>query len=373
MLGKKVYNITNHISDEKAEKIRRKSAKETAEIQAEATKEAARQQYWTAQQQAWAAEEARKAAEAASPEYQQRMAEQDRADREERQKILDNIERYAHSYQQADIKDIEPDSFVRLVQEYLHHSYYFHKEERNSVAKRALDEINLYQVPTDKERLTMFCDALERNMDHLKKAMLGDNGTDSDSEDNNKPGLYKLIIAKTDKAYDECLKNNPRVATEAEQQEIAHVKELEKTDNAEALFSILDIYTQHTEIQKWGSKKGSEFNPVGQVALKAITSFQIPEDKDELETLLQAVNDKKDYLEKLSRENKLLNFGNKLRSKSLYSVLNKKIDTVIKESFKDETDGIIGEYNQNKADKKKKKLIIAAVVILIILLAILFS
>lgn len=353
MFGKKVYNITNHISDEKAEKIRRKSAKETAEIQAEATKEAARQQYWTAQQARWAAEEA-------TPEYQQRMAEEARAERAYKKDKLAEIKALEASYEQSNINDVDPDAFVKLVE--IADANQWQDQDVFLASKNA---IKRFRVPTDGERLSMFCDSLERNGDAIQE--LEEHMHKEDAE-TSIPDLYQTIKDKTNKAYDKFVKDNPRQPTVEEQKVIDNIAELQQSGKSDAILDIVDIYPAHTEVHKWGSVKGSEANPVGKTILDILGKFNAPIEKNSLEEFLNALSQRKDELKKIE-----LHSGGKLNSDNPYKLLVRKADQVIKQYYSDETEGPIGERLAKKAADKKKIIIIAVAIALIILLMLIFS
>ena len=102
-----------------------------------------------------------------------------------KQTIYDEINALARSYFNENIRDIKKDAFVLLIQEYVKRSqaYHWNKdcdrykdfkkdngwEEENEFARMALNHIKSFKVPTEKEKLDMFCRSLEENAEFLKE------------------------------------------------------------------------------------------------------------------------------------------------------------------------------------------------------------
>lgn len=296
-----------------------------------------------------------------------------------KQTIYDEINALARSYFNENIRDIKKDAFVLLIQEYVKRSqaYHWNKdcdrykdfkkdngwEEENEFARMALNHIKSFKVPTEKEKLDMFCRSLEENAEFLKEVC-------SQNDHYLIKDAYINIVKKTDEAYDICMKTYKRPIKENEQSEIQRIKELLNSHHPDALIKIVDIYPKFTEIQKWGSQKGrAEMNPVGQEILSVLNNFKAPTDKDNLTALMKVIIAQKDHLKELSKAHQLLNFKGMLGSNNLYNYLIGKCDEVINEYFKNETEGFIGEHNGKKAQNQKFMIYgVVAVVLLIILL-----
>lgn len=268
------------------------------------------------------------------------------------------------------VTEEKDDSFVELIKEYLKHTQTKKKsddsyEETDWKAQTLLRELKEFKLPTEKSQLDSFGRSLEENASYLSDVC-------SRVKNPLLPEVYEGILEKMNKAYDQCMKTYKREITAEEQQLIDRIATLQKSGQTDDIITIADIYPQHTEIQKWGTKKGSELNPVGKAVLAALKAIEAPTDKEKLISFMQTLEAQKDHLKELSRQHQLLNIGSGFLSNDLYGCFMSKGDKVIKQYFKNETDGYIGERLQKKAKNKKYTIIGVVAVVIIILLMILF-
>lgn len=275
--------------------------------------------------------------------------------------LIKDIEYLGKEYEKEDLESIDKDAFVKLFQLYWeHHRVYSDGEETNEIALAALRTMHSFCVPTDKERLDMFCKSLETNEQNFKEIC-------NQEKSHLAEKAYKEIIDKTNNAYDECYRDYQRPITEKEKKILDDIECLEKSGNPDAILDIVKYYSGYSEIGKWGSKKGVEMNPVCNVILSAINKFEIPTDKDVLTVFMKAVIMRREELKQLSASYAPLKIKNGLFNKDLYDYFIDKGDDVIKKYYPNETEGFIGERLSQKA-KLKKYIICACIAAFIIMI-----
>lgn len=364
MFNKETHSHT-YMSDKAAKRLA-KSNEKIAKEQLEAQKEAEREKYW--QRQSELASQERIALESSSA-YQERKAQEEKRDAIERSNVIYRAEKSAGSGR--------ADAFIELMQCYQRYSngYSLHGEKRESdqTAKAILPLLQGFVVPTDKESIELFFLTLDRQKDYIVsfekdehcKVFFGQ--------------IYNDLVAKGDKAYDIWYSENEYQITEEDKQAEQKFEELKKENRIDSIIDILNIYSEISVTHPHGSKKGCEMNPVGQKIIDYLFAFQAPTEQSQLEKLLAFLSENKHLLEEFGKKHPTLKANGKIANflkvdnsfgsgtNNPYEIMMNAADRVVKERYKDVTDGMIGARN-NKRKKNKKRWIIAIVLIILFLI-----
>ena len=328
-------------------KVELEAEKARAEARAsQAQKEAAKAQIRIAQEQRWAEDSARESAETSEVLYRvDKLIKKGDGD------LFVELLRIYHQYSQARITSDNE------------------KWEPNDAAKKILPYIQSYTVPTDKEGLELFWNTLEANKSYIEKLQ---------QDEHCKVYLghiYKELEAKGDLAYDKSYAQSPYVPTEADEAIGEKLNQLATASRYDAVIKIIALYPKVSVIHQHGSQKGKEMNPIAMKVSDYLLKYKAPTDREQLESLIALVEEKKEWLKKMV--NKYPTLKTKRNAYSLeqspYNLIKKEISRVIRANYKNVTDGLIGKHNDVKAKQQKYILIGIAAAVVIVLVLILFS
>ena len=363
MFDKQNHSHT-YMSDKAAKRLA-KSNEKIAREQIEAQKKAADDEHWRRQQELW---EQQRIAEISSPEYQARMAQQE----ENRRIEFEKVNRQVHEI----VENGRSDAFIQLMQYYQQYSD-AHKfdsggEERNEIARAIIPLLKGFVVSADKEEIDLFFTTLDRQKNYIE-----------DFQDDKKcevffDHIYRDLEAIGDKAYDLWYEENKYQTTDEDLQAEKEIDELKRDNRINAIIDILNYYPKLSIVHPHGSNKGKEYNPVAIKIIDYLFTFQAPTEQAELEKFLSLLEDNKRWLIDLGKNNPALMIGDKnknwrFNTPSPYSVLQQSADQVIKNKYRDVTDGLIGERNATRKKKNQIMIAVGVLVLILILLIIIFS
>lgn len=375
-------NLNHTYMSDKAAKRLAKSNEKIAKEKLEAQEKAAREERWQREREQY---NQKRIARESSPAYQERKAKEAERDATERSNVIYRARNLAESG--------KADAFIGIMQCYQRYSKGYEykggqKSENDDTAKAILPLLQSFVVPAEKESIDLFFLTLDRQKPYIK------------SFEQDKyckvffRHIYDDLVAKGDKAYDIWYSENEYQITEEDKQAEQKFEELKKQNRTDSIIDILKIYSDISVTHPHGSKEGCEMNPVGQKIIDYLFAFQAPTEQSQLENFLIFLSKEKSQLEEFGKKHPTLNSEGKISSflkakpdgkirkddtgfgrgkDNPYEILMKAADRVVKEQYKNVSDGMIGTRNSKRRNKRIKWTVAIVVIILFFFLLMLTS
>ena len=357
MFNKETHNHT-YMSDKAAKRLA-KSNEKIAKEKLAAQEKAAREERWQREMEQYNQE---RIARESSPAYQERKAKEAEREAVERSNVIYRARNLAESG--------KADAFIGIMQCYQQYSkgYEFKdgtKRENDDTAKAILPLLQSFVVPAEKESIDLFFLTLDRQKEYIESFQKDERCKVFFSH------IYDELVAKGNKAYDIWFSEKGYQITEEDRQAEQKFEELKKENRIDSIIDILKVYSDISVTHSHGSKEGREMNPVGQKIIDYLFAFQAPTEQSQLENFLIFLSKEKSQLKEFGKKHPTLNSEASFLNDNPYEILMKAADRVVKEQYKDVTDGMIGARNSQRKKNKTRWIIAIVVIVLFILLLVL--